>query len=286
VKRRRSGEAVAAADGEELSGAEARVRLASSIRLIAGATCRKASAQKVSLKPTLGLERNTRFELATFALVSRMSPGLRRNLGDCRGLVATGFLSATCCASGRFAELACVAAHLAAALVENSSPVHPASFPRKSALRAQSNSQSTSQCPIQRTSCAVLPTLSGTTAELGEPRRIGVRRAVFNVLVGNRDDHLRKHGFIREPTGWRLSPAYDMNPNPFKAEHTLTLDGKSAAPDVATVLKTAELYRLDRSKAEKVIEKLKTATSKWRRFAERLGCPREEVVRMQAVFQT
>lgn len=35
------------------------------------------------------------------------------------------------------------------------------------------------------------------------------RRVVFNVLIGNRDDHLRNHGFIREATGWRLSPAYD-----------------------------------------------------------------------------
>jgi serine/threonine-protein kinase HipA len=109
---------------------------------------------------------------------------------------------------------------------------------------------------------------------------------LFNVLVGNRDDHLRNHGFIREPTGWRLAPAYDMNPNPFKAEHTLTFDGKSGAPDVATVLETAELYRLDRPKAEEILEKLKTVTGKWRQVAGQLNCPREEVVRMQGVFQT
>jgi serine/threonine-protein kinase HipA len=45
------------------------------------------------------------------------------------------------------------------------------------------------------------------------------RRVIFNVAVGNRDDHLRNHGFIRELAGWRLSPAYDMNPNPAKSEH-------------------------------------------------------------------
>ena len=54
------------------------------------------------------------------------------------------------------------------------------------------------------------------------------RRVAFNVLVGNRDDHLRNHGFIREPSGWRLSPAFDMNPNPNKIEHALTIDGSSA----------------------------------------------------------
>jgi len=41
------------------------------------------------------------------------------------------------------------------------------------------------------------------------------RRLVFNILISNTDDHLRNHGFLyagRE--GWRLSPAYDLNPIP------------------------------------------------------------------------
>jgi serine/threonine-protein kinase HipA len=127
---------------------------------------------------------------------------------------------------------------------------------------------------------------NGAESHVAEDLEQLFRRAVFNVLVGNRDDHLRNHGFIREPTGWRLSPAYDMNPSPFKAEHTLTLDGKSAAPDVATILKTADLYRLDRPKAEKIIDKLRAVTAKWRQAAKQLDCPREEVARMQGVFQT
>ena len=35
------------------------------------------------------------------------------------------------------------------------------------------------------------------------------RRVVFNVLVSNRDDHLRNHGFLRVPSGWRLAPGRD-----------------------------------------------------------------------------
>lgn len=38
------------------------------------------------------------------------------------------------------------------------------------------------------------------------------RRMVFNVLVGNGDDHPRNHGFLRQAQGWRLSPAYDIAP--------------------------------------------------------------------------
>jgi hypothetical protein len=38
-------------------------------------------------------------------------------------------------------------------------------------------------------------------------------RVVFNVAIGNRDDHLRNHGFLPTPTGWRLAPAFDLNPD-------------------------------------------------------------------------
>jgi serine/threonine-protein kinase HipA len=40
------------------------------------------------------------------------------------------------------------------------------------------------------------------------------RRAVFGALVGNLDDHLRNHGFLRRGTAWMLAPAFDVNPEP------------------------------------------------------------------------
>lgn len=40
------------------------------------------------------------------------------------------------------------------------------------------------------------------------------RRMVFNVLVNNTDDHLRNHGYLHGPGGWRLSPLYDVEPYP------------------------------------------------------------------------
>ena len=40
-------------------------------------------------------------------------------------------------------------------------------------------------------------------------------RIVFNILISNTDDHLRNHDFLNDGAGgWRLSPAYDMNPTP------------------------------------------------------------------------
>lgn len=62
------------------------------------------------------------------------------------------------------------------------------------------------------------------------------RRVAFNVAVGNRDDHLRNHGFILGEGGWHLAPAFDVNPDPEKATHVLAIDDADTRPDVATVL--------------------------------------------------
>jgi serine/threonine-protein kinase HipA len=70
------------------------------------------------------------------------------------------------------------------------------------------------------------------------------RRVVFNVAVGNRDDHLRNHGFVLSSTGWRLAPAFDVNPNIDKAEHVLNIDDMDNRPDLQTALSTAAFYGL------------------------------------------
>jgi serine/threonine-protein kinase HipA len=45
---------------------------------------------------------------------------------------------------------------------------------------------------------------------------------VFAALPGHRDDHLRNHGFLHDGAGWRLAPAFDLNPIPDKREHELS----------------------------------------------------------------
>lgn len=44
-------------------------------------------------------------------------------------------------------------------------------------------------------------------------------RMVLNIFVTNDDDHLRNHGFVRDPRlgGWMLSPLYDVVPRPVLA---------------------------------------------------------------------
>lgn len=126
---------------------------------------------------------------------------------------------------------------------------------------------------------------NGAQSHIGSDLAQLFRRVVFNVLAGNRDDHLRNHGFIREPSGWRLSPAFDMNPNPAKREHALTFDGVTAMPDLATVVETAEFYRLDAAEARQIVAEVQRAVGTWRDEALALNLARAEIQRMETVFQ-
>lgn len=110
------------------------------------------------------------------------------------------------------------------------------------------------------------------------------RRAVFNLLVGNRDDHLRNHGFIATRTGWRLAPAFDMNPNPGKQAHALTWDGRIDIPDLDALGATHEYYRLSVTDATDIISEIINTLRDWQGKARTLGIAAREIQMMTNVF--
>jgi serine/threonine-protein kinase HipA len=97
------------------------------------------------------------------------------------------------------------------------------------------------------------------------------RRVAFNVAVGNRDDHLRNHGFVLGPDGWQLAPAFDLNPNIDKAEHVLNLDDSDNRPSLDTVLSTAAFYGLGPRQAQQVVAQVRAAVAGWRGLAQKVG---------------
>jgi len=111
------------------------------------------------------------------------------------------------------------------------------------------------------------------------------RRVVFNVLVGDRDDHLRNHGFLRAPGGWRLAPAFDLNPAAEKREHTLALDDAIREPDLAVVQATAGLYQLSAPPAEVIVDEVRAGLSSWRTTARRLEIPADEIALIAPAFE-
>lgn len=65
------------------------------------------------------------------------------------------------------------------------------------------------------------------------------RRMVFNAAVTNNDDHPRNHALLRRPKGWRLSPAYDLVPQP-----VASLERRDLALTVGEYGRTASIYNL------------------------------------------
>jgi serine/threonine-protein kinase HipA len=111
------------------------------------------------------------------------------------------------------------------------------------------------------------------------------RRLVFNILAANRDDHLRNHGFLRGPKGWRLSPVFDLNPAPETNEHSLALDEASHIPDLRPAFDTAGLYRLSDRRARAIVDEIRAAVGSWREVALAADLPREDVEPLAAAFE-
>jgi serine/threonine-protein kinase HipA len=110
------------------------------------------------------------------------------------------------------------------------------------------------------------------------------RRVVFNIMVGNRDDHLRNHGFILTAEGWRLSPAYDMNPSIDKTDHTLAIDDVDNRADLTTAIATSAFYGLDRSAAASMVEKIVQVVARWPGRARKVGIASADISLMGSAF--
>ncbi|MGH3430664.1 MAG: type II toxin-antitoxin system HipA family toxin, partial [Mycobacteriales bacterium] len=110
------------------------------------------------------------------------------------------------------------------------------------------------------------------------------RRVAFNVAIGNRDDHLRNHGFLLTPTGWRLAPAFDLNPNTEKADHVLNIDDTDNRPSLETVIATAEWYVGSKEKGAAIVAEIVRETRQWRQTAAKLGIARADIELTASAF--
>jgi serine/threonine-protein kinase HipA len=106
------------------------------------------------------------------------------------------------------------------------------------------------------------------------------RRVVFNVLISNTDDHLRNHGFLYAGAGgWRLSPAYDLNPVPVDVKPrvlTTAINEDDATASLPVALSVAGYFELDDARARAVAAEVAQAVATWRDEAARQGLTQEE----------
>ena len=111
------------------------------------------------------------------------------------------------------------------------------------------------------------------------------RRIVFFVCVSNVDDHLRNHGFLLEPSGWKLAPAYDMNPNASGDGLILNISETDNAQDLDLVRDVAKEFRVKPKRAEAIIGEVVEVVRDWRSEAKKARLSREQQDRMAPAFR-
>ncbi len=111
------------------------------------------------------------------------------------------------------------------------------------------------------------------------------RRIVFNIAIANTDDHLRNHGFILSRKGWKLSPAFDLNPNPRGNSLTLAIDEINHYLDFDLIIGQAGYYRLSHQEACAIKDEMLDKIALWRDIAHSLNIANHEIDQMQHAFK-
>jgi serine/threonine-protein kinase HipA len=111
------------------------------------------------------------------------------------------------------------------------------------------------------------------------------RRMVFNILISNTDDHLRNHGFLLTATGWRLSPAFDINPSIDKDGLALNIDMDNNQLDLNLAKQVGVYFRLREKEMDEVLDQVKSAVTEWKKVAGEIGISRGEQVLMAGAFR-
>jgi serine/threonine-protein kinase HipA len=111
------------------------------------------------------------------------------------------------------------------------------------------------------------------------------RRMVFNISISNTDDHLRNHGFLLSNKGWRLSPAYDINPSIDKEGLALNIDLDNNALDFDLAKSVGEYFMLNTKQMEEILTQIISVVAKWRIQANAIGILKKEQEMMQSAFK-
>ncbi len=111
------------------------------------------------------------------------------------------------------------------------------------------------------------------------------KRIVFNICVKNTDDHLRNHGFLLGENGWKLSPAYDINPVPTGTGLTLNINDEDNSLNLELPMEIAEFFRMEVSVAKEAINNIKKNIKNWQKIAIKYGLSKREQDLMSAAFE-
>ena len=111
--------------------------------------------------------------------------------------------------------------------------------------------------------------------EFAEPKKALkelFKRLVFNILIGNTDDHARNHAALWNGQTLSLSPAYDLCPQPRaggEASQAMLIKGQDRSSQIATCLKTVSSYLLSQQEGlDIVVTLIKSIGRNWKKVCD------------------
>ena len=92
-----------------------------------------------------------------------------------------------------------------------------------------------------------------------------VRRMIFNVKSGNKDDHSKNFSFLlNEQLQWQLAPAYDLTPSAgINGEQTCMVNGKGRNITDADLIKTAATANISEAETKALITQVNSALTQY-----------------------
>ena len=104
-------------------------------------------------------------------------------------------------------------------------------------------------------------------------------------MISNTDDHLRNHGFLLTGKGWKLSPAFDINPSIDKDGLALNIDMDNNALDFDLAKSVGEYFMLNTKQMDEILRQVNPVVDKWRTHANAIGISKREQEIMQSAFK-
>jgi len=102
----------------------------------------------------------------------------------------------------------------------------------------------------------ILSILGVISSDFKNDERELYKRMVFNICVGNTDDHLRNHGFLLTEKGWKLSDAFDINPSLTANEQSLLIDFVDNSKSLELALSVSEYFDIKSNEALDIIKSM------------------------------
>jgi len=117
------------------------------------------------------------------------------------------------------------------------------------------------------------------------------RRAAFNVIARNQDDHVKNIAFLMDRSGeWSLAPAFDLTfaynrAGDWTAQQQMTLNGKRDDFTLEDFERCAEAVSMKRRAARAIVEEVLNTVLSWRSYADEVGIPEPVMEKVAAAHR-